>query len=47
VFRHRGFVDKEAPEAHAQEEAQEDAEGHPMAASGRSLTPLAADARIF
>jgi hypothetical protein len=29
---------QEAPQAHAQEEAQEDAEGHPLATTGRQVT---------
>ncbi len=32
------YRDQEAPQAHAQEEAQEAAEGHALAAPGRPLT---------
>src|SRR5205823_7987284 len=32
-----GFADQEAPQAHAEEEAQEDAEGDPLAASSRQV----------
>jgi hypothetical protein len=33
-----GIVDQKTPEAHAEEEAQEDAESDTLAASGRPLT---------
>jgi hypothetical protein len=38
TIRH-GIPHQEAPQAHAQEEAQEDAEGHPLAASSGALSP--------
>src|SRR5581483_1323755 len=37
--RPHGVVDQEAPQADAQEEAQEDAEGHPLAAAGGQVAP--------
>src|ERR1700709_1884583 len=39
-----GIRDQEAPQAHAQEEAQEDAEGHPLAAAGSGqVSPTSCD----
>src|SRR5438270_8488388 len=39
TFAH-GLVDQEAAQADAQEEAQEDAEGHPLAAASRQVVRL-------
>src|SRR4051794_36465997 len=42
VGSRHGKPDQEAPQAHAQEEAQEDAEAHPLPASGQGQVDLPA-----
>jgi hypothetical protein len=42
----RGFTDKEAPKAHEEEEAQEDAEGDALAATRGPLVERAAFTKL-